>query len=410
MSQGKAFEIPKKLIWQSFQDVKRNRGAPGCDGETIKDFEEKRDRNLYKIWNRMSSGSYLPPPVLEKKIPKGDGRERTLGIPTVGDRVAQGAVKILLEEKLDPLFHEDSYGYRPNKSAHHAVEKAKQRCWEYNWVVEIDIKGFFDNVEHDYVLKALRHHNFPSWSILYCERWLKAPMQEAGGTIKQRTKGTPQGGVISPLLANLFLHYAFDCWIKRELPNVLFERYADDIVCHVPNFKEAQKVRDLIARRLKSVGLEVNEAKSKIVYVDTFQRWNVETEFTFLGYDFRVRNLKDFRGKYFRKVMPGASKKALRNITETVKAWRIHRSTNEDIKTFARRYDATIRGWIEYYGEHWYWNFNYHLWRVVQSRLLKWVRRTRRIGQKKAERWLANVRKERPKLFAHWYLLTSSNV
>jgi hypothetical protein len=185
---------------------------------------------------------------------------------------------------------------------------------------------------------------------------------------------------------------------------------ATHLVCHVPNYKEAQKVRDHIARRLKDVGLEINEAKSKIVYIDTFQRWNVETEFTFLGYDFRVRNLKDFRGKYFRKVMPAASKRALRNITETVKAWKIHRSTNEDLMTFAQRYNATIRGWIEYYGNHWYWNFNYHLWRVVQSRLLKWVCRTRRIGQKKAERWLASVRKEQPKLFAHWYLLSNSNV
>lgn len=410
MKQGKAFEIPKALIWKSYQQVKQNRGAPGCDGKTIKDFDGRRDKNLYKIWNRMCSGSYFPPPVLEKKIPKGDGRERVLGIPTVGDRVAQGAVKLLLEQTLDPLFHKDSYGYRPNKSAHQAIEVAKKRCWEYNWVVEIDIKGFFDNVEHEYVLAALKHHDFPSWAILYCERWLKAPMQEVGGMLKQRTKGTPQGGVISPLLANLFLHYAFDCWINRELPGVPFERYADDIVCHTSNMKEARQVRERIAKRLKSLGLDVNEAKSKIVYVDTFERWNVETEFTFLGYDFRIRNLKDFRGKYFRKVMPGASKKALRHITETVKTWKIHRSTNEELKAFAWRYNATIRGWIEYYGKHWYWNFHYHLWTVIQSRILKWVRRTRRIGQRKAERWLNNVRKEHPKLFAHWYLLKESNV
>lgn len=410
MTLGKAFEIPKALIWESYRAVKKNRGAPGCDGETIKDFDRKRDKNLYKIWNRMCSGSYLPPPVLEKKIPKGDGRDRTLGIPTVADRVAQGAVKILLEEKLDPLFHEDSYGYRPNKSAHQALEKAKKRCWEYNWVVEVDIKGFFDNVEHEYVVKALKHHGFPSWAVLYCERWLKAPMQDSSGEVKQRTKGTPQGGVISPLLANLFLHYAFDCWMGRELPTIQFERYADDIVCHASSMKDACRIREKIARRMKSVGLEINETKSKIVYVDTFERWNVETTFTFLGYDFRVRNLKDFRGKYFRKVMPGASKKALRQITETVKSWKIHRSTNEDLKAFARRYNATIRGWIEYYGKHWYWNFHYHLWTVVQSRVLKWVRRTFRIGQKKAERWLANVRKEQPKLFAHWYLLKDSNV
>ena len=410
MDRGKAFEIPKALIWQSYRAVKKNRGAPGCDGETIRDFDRKRDKNLYKIWNRMCSGSYLPPPVLEKKIPKGDGRDRTLGIPTVSDRVAQGAVKILLEAKLDPIFDEDSYGYRPNKSAHQALEKAKTRCWEYNWVVEIDIKGFFDNVEHEYVVKALQHHDFPSWAILYCKRWLKAPMQDTRGEVKQRNKGTPQGGVISPLLANLFLHYAFDCWMRRELPWAPFERYADDIVCHVSSLKEARNVRERIAQRMKSVGLEINDAKSKIVYVDTFERWNVETTFTFLGYDFRVRNLKDFRGKYFRKVMPGASKKALRQITETVKAWKIHRSTNEDLRDFARRYNATIRGWIEYYGKHWYWNFHYHLWRVVQSRVLKWVRRTFRIGQKKAERWLANVRKEQPKLFAHWYLLNGSNV
>ena len=297
--QGKAFEIPKALVWEAYQSVHRNKGGPGCDGQTIAEFDNNRDRNLYKIWNRLSSGSYFPPPVREKRIPKEDGSERILGIPTVSDRIAQGAIKIFVEKQLDPIFHADSYGYRPGKSAHQAIKRCSERCRNHNWVLEVDISAFFDNVRHDLVIKALKHHQMPKWVILYCTRWLRAPMQSAldETELLKRKKGTPQGGVISPLLANLFLHYAFDTWMERTHRFVPFERYADDIVCHCYTMKEASQLKQVLKTRFEQVGLDVNERKSNVVYIDTFKRWNVKTSFTFLGYDFKVRTLRNFKGE-----------------------------------------------------------------------------------------------------------------
>jgi RNA-directed DNA polymerase len=297
-------------------------GSAGCDGQTLQEFEESRNGNLYKIWNRLSSGSYYPPPVLEKRIPKGEGKERLLGIPTVADRVAQGAVKIHLERMLDPQFDDDSYGYRPNKSAHDALEKCKRRCWQHSWVLEIDIRAFFDCVHHDLVLKALEHHKVPRWVLLYCRRWLEAPSvaAEGQGTPFKRTIGTLQGGVISPLLANLFLHYAFDRWMRTKHPGIPFERYADDIVCHCDTMKDALKLKRELEERMGEVGLTLHPEKTQVVYVDTFQRWNVKTSFTFLGYDFKLRTVKSPRtGKLGRKCMPGAAKKAMKQITQTIR-------------------------------------------------------------------------------------------
>lgn len=412
--QGKAFEIPKALIWKSYQAVRKNKGTAGCDGQTIQAFDENRDANLYKIWNRLCSGSYFPPPVREKRIPKADGRERVLGIPTVADRVAQGAVKLFVEEKLEPIFHPDSYGYRPNKSAHQALKRCEERCRRYSWILEVDISGFFDNVRHDLIIKALRHHQMPKWVILYCTRWLEAPMQvetnnkEMG--LQKCTMGTPQGGVISPLLANLFLHYAFDKWMEKEYRFQPFERYADDIVCHCSRMSDAERLKERLKVRLQEVGLTINESKSGIAYIDTFKRHNVKTCFTFLGYDFKVRTLKNYKGELYRKCMPGASKKAMRKITQTIKSWRIHRSTTDSPKVISHRYNYKLRGWIEYYGKFWYRNFSYHLWSVFQSRLVKWMKARHRISTRKAEYRLKLLRKEQPKLFAHWELLRGSNV
>jgi RNA-directed DNA polymerase len=411
MRQGKAFEIPKALVWKSYQEVCKNKGAAGCDGQTIAKFNEKRDRNLYKIWNRLCSGTYFPPPVLEKRISKEDGRERILGIPTVADRVAQGAVKIFIEAQVDPIFHPDSYGYRPGKSAHDAIKRCSERCWTHNWVLEIDIKSFFDNVQHDYIVKALKHHKMPKWVILYCKRWLEAPMIDISNeVIKERKIGTPQGGVISPLLANLFLHYAFDKWMERAHNDIPFERYADDIICHCKKMKDATNLKRSIMARLQEMGLEINDQKTSVVYIDTFKRWNVKTCFTFLGYDFKVRTLKNFKGELYRRCMPGASKKAMKKITQTIKGWKIHRSTAEDAGDFARRYNAILRGWIEYYGKFWYRNFGYHLWSVFQSRLVKWMRSKYKISAKRAEFKLALLKREKPRLFVHWYLLRATNV
>jgi RNA-directed DNA polymerase len=412
MKQRKVFEIPKALVWQSYQQVRSNKGAAGCDGQTIKEFDQNRDRNLYKIWNRLSSGSYFPPPVLEKKIPKGDGKERLLGIPTVADRVAQGAVKIHLERILEPEFDEDSYGYRPGKSAHEALETCKRRCWKHSWVLELDIQAFFDCVRHDLILKALKHHQVPRWVMLYCQRWLEAPSVESREqqVLKKRTVGTPQGGVISPLLANLFLHYAFDQWMRRSHPNVPFERYADDAVCHCDTMREAKRLKRDLEKRMAEVGLTLHPQKTQVVYVDTFERWNVEKSFTFLGYDFKLRVVKNSRtGKLKRVCMPGASKKAMKEITKTIRSWRIHRGTSEDAQQLARRYNAIIRGWITYYGKHWYRNFSYRLWTVLQSRLIKWVEAKYRLGVRAATNRLNLIKKENPTLFVHWYLLRAAN-
>ncbi|MDQ8200739.1 group II intron reverse transcriptase/maturase [Pelagicoccus enzymogenes] len=412
MKQGKVFEIPKQLVWQSYKQVRANKGSAGCDGQTLEEFDRNRDDNLYKIWNRMSSGSYFPPPVLEKRIPKGDGKERVLGIPTVADRIAQGAVKIYAERLLEPEFDEDSYGYRPNKSAHDALERCKRRCWRHSWVLEVDIKSFFDCVRHDLVLKALEHHGMPRWVMLYCKRWLEAPMTDVDSSapLEKRTLGTPQGGVISPLLANLFLHYAFDRWMRDNHAATPFERYADDIVCHCDTMKQAVLLKEELERRFGEVGLRLHPEKSQIVYVDTFKRHNVRTSFTFLGYDFKLRVVKSRKtGKLFRVCMPGASSKAMKEITRTIRSWRIHRGTADDPKKLAGRYNATLRGWIEYYGKHWYRNFGYRLWSVFQSRLIKWVKSKYRLSTRGAERKLHLMQKENPRLFVHWYLLRAPN-
>lgn len=408
--QRKSFEIPKALVWASYLDVRRNKEAPGCDGQTLKMFDQQRDGNLYKIWNRLCSGTWFPPPVLEKRIPKSNGKERILGIPTVSDRIAQGAIKLFMEEKLDPIFHVDSYGYRPDKSAHDALKQCAIRCWRYSWILEVDISAFFDHVRHDLVLKALEHHGMPKWVILYCRRGMEAPMQSCeNGELITRTRGTPQGGVISPLLANLFLHYAFDLWMEREYRGVPFERYADDIVVHCSRMSDATRLKNRLSERFSEVGLVLNAGKTNIAYIDTFKRRNVATSFTFLGYDFKVCTLKNFKGELYRKCMPGTSNAAMRKITETIKKWRIHRLTAESLLDFARRYNAIVRGWIEYYGKFWSRNLNYRLWSAMQSRLLKWMQSKYRLSNRKAQRKLTLVRKEYPKLFVHWYLLRASN-
>ena len=410
MIKVKAFEIPKELVWKSYQDVRRNRGAPGIDRQTITEFDLHRDRNLYKIWNRLSSGSYFPPPVLAKEIEKADGGTRVLGIPTVADRIAQGAIKVYLEKIVEPIFHENSFGYRPSRSAHQALEKTAERCWGKFWLLEIDIKKFFDNVNHDLVHKALDHLNVPRWVSLYCDRWMKADMQNREGVRTKRTKGVPQGGVISLLLANLFLHFAIDQWMNEHWPTVEFARYADDIVFHCKTMQETSALKGALAARLQKVGLELNEEKSNIVYLGTFERTNVKFSFTFLGYDFQYRTLRDSRsGQLFRKIYPGASKKAMRKITKTIKGWRLHRSTAGTLQDFAGRYNATLRGWISYFGKFYYRNFSYRLWSAFQSRLLKWVKEKFRVGNKEAEVYLGKVRLENPKMFVHWYLLQSSN-
>ena len=300
MPEAKPYVIPKQLVWEAYQRVKANRGAAGVDGESLAMFEKDLKGNLYKVWNRMSSGSYFPPPVRLVEIPKDNGGTRPLGIPTVADRVAQTVVKMVLEPLVEPQFHPDSYGYRPGKSALDAVGTARQRCWAADWVIDLDIKAFFDSISHDLVERAVAHHTDIPWVRLYVARWLRAPMQRPDGTREERTKGTPQGGVVSPLLANLFLHYAFDVWMQRTFPGVQFERYADDAIVHCRSERQARAVLDAIRGRFEQCGLELHPTKTRIVYCKDDDRPGEyeHVSFDFLGYTFQPRRAKNRWGKF----------------------------------------------------------------------------------------------------------------
>ena len=262
----KPFNITKKQVYEAYKAVKSNQGAAGVDKETIEQFESNLQGNLYKLWNRMSSGSYFPPPVRAVSIPKKSGGERILGVPTVADRVAQMVVKQLIEPDLDPIFLADSYGYRPGKSALDAIGVTRERCWRYNWVLEFDIKGLFDNIDHELLLRAVRKHVKCKWALLYIERWLTAPMELVDGTRVERTRGTPQGGVISPILANLFMHYTFDLWMARTFPELPWCRYADDGLVHCRVEHEAERVKAALQARLTECHLEIHPTKTRIVY------------------------------------------------------------------------------------------------------------------------------------------------
>ena len=303
----KSYDIPKTLVWEAWLHVKANQGAAGIDAETIERFETKLAANLYKLWNRMSSGSYFPPPVKAVPIPKKSGGVRVLGIPTVSDRIAQTAIKMWLEPQLDPLFHDDSYGYRPGKSALEAIAVTRRRCWDQDWVVEFDIRGLFDNLDHGLLMTALRKHCQEPWILLYVERWLKAPMQSADGQLQVRDKGTPQGGVVSPILANLFLHYAFDLWVTRHLPGVRFARYADDAVLHCKSRRQAEYVLERIRERFQACNLELHPGKTRIVYCKDINRTeaNPDIQFTFLGYTFRPRKAVDKYGRVLCELLAG---------------------------------------------------------------------------------------------------------
>jgi len=316
VSSAKPYDIAKRTVWEAYQQVRANRGAAGIDDETIADFERDLSKNLYKLWNRMSSGSYFPPPVKQVEIPKASGGTRKLGVPTVGDRVAQTVVKLLIEPELDSIFHPDSYGYRPGRSAKHAVAITRERCWRYDWVVEFDIKAAFDHIDHGLLMKAVRAHIKEDWILLYIERWLVAPFETADGARVPRERGTPQGGVISPILMNLFMHYVFDTWMQRTSPNCPFARYADDAVVHCRSRKQAEFVMRSIASRLAACGLMMHPGKSKVVYCKDSNRGadHPHVSFTFLGFTFRPRKALSKPGRLFTSFLPGASADALKRM------------------------------------------------------------------------------------------------
>jgi RNA-directed DNA polymerase len=406
----KSFRIPKQLVWEAYRRVKANGGAPGVDGQTIEAFERELKRNLYRIWNRMSSGTYFPPPVLEVSIPKRDGGERKLGIPTISDRIAQTVVKLILEPKVEPHFHPDSYGYRPGRSAIDAVGRARERCWRYNWVLDLDIRSFFDSLDHGLVMRAVERFTDCRWVLLYVKRWLCAPLQQEDGTLVARTKGTPQGGVISPLLANIFLHLAFDKWMQEEYPSVPFERYADDVLVHCITAEHAETMRAAIETRLTRCKLTLHAGKTKVVYCKDDsrpKRWEHE-KFDFLGYTFRPRLAKNRRGGVFVSFSPAVSARAAKSMRQTIRRdWKLSHRASKELSDLAHMYNPVLRGWINYYGRF----YRSELARALgtlNDALVTWAQRKYKPLKSRrthATRWLSRVARREPTLFAHWQLL-----
>ncbi|MFZ1713296.1 MAG: group II intron reverse transcriptase/maturase [Nitrosomonas sp.] len=402
---AKSFEIPKRLIWEAWKRVAANQGGPGVDKESIEIFRNRLARNLYALWNRMSSGSYFPQPVKEVLIPKGDGQFRPLGIPTVTDRVAQMAVKLMVEPRIDAIFHSSSFGYRPNKSAHQAVTQARNNCWRYAWVVDIDLKSFFDTIDHELLTRAVEKHVAEPWARLYIRRWLESPVRKQTGEMLARDRGTPQGGVISPLLANLFLHYAFDRWDQTEYPEVPFERYADDVVCHCRTKQQAEKFLSALRERLTACGLTLHPEKTRLVYCKDGRRReeHLHTKFDFLGFSFHARTMQNREGQLFTGFGPAVSQKALKRMSQAIRSMSLNRSTSSTLPELARRLNPMVRGWVNYYGAFYPEPLKRFLIRI-DLRLGGWARNKykRLRGHKRQSwAWLKRCRENLPQLFAH---------
>ena len=408
----KPFDIPKREVWEAYKRVRANQGSAGVDGQSIADFEEDVSNNLYKLWNRLSSGSYFPPPVRRVDIPKATGGTRPLGIPTVADRIAQMVVKRYLEPLVEPIFHEDSFGYRPGKSAIQAVGQARQRCWRRDWVLDLDIKGFFDSIDHELLMRAVRKHTDCKWVLLYIERWLKAPVRLEDGTLEERDRGTPQGAVVSPLLANLFLHYAFDAWMAWNHPDIPFERYADDGICHCKSLAQAEGLKASLEQRMANCGLTLHPEKTKIVYCKDDDRRGgyPQHTFDFLGYTFRPRRSKNRQGKRFVNFSPAVSNKAAKAMRRTMRRWAMHNRSDKSLEDLARMFNPVLRGWINYQGQ-FYKSAMYPTFRHLDRILARWAgRKYKRLRRHKrrTDQWLARVSRHQPWLFAHWRVLKAT--
>ncbi len=408
MVETKPFGISKRAVWEAYRRVKENRGAAGVDHQSLEDFGENLSNNLYKLWNRLASGSYFPPPVLMVAIPKAHGGVRMLGIPTVADRIAQMVVKQAFEPCVEPYFHQDSYGYRPGKSALQAVGVTRRRCWRYDYVLEFDIKGLFDAIDHTLLLRAIDKHTDCRWVRLYIERWLKAPFQQADGGLVERERGTPQGGVVSPVLSNLFLHYVFDQWMVRNFPSNPFARYADDAVVHCRSEAQARYLKARLERRLRECKLEFHPDKTQIVccHVGKQQNTQVAKKFDFLGYCFRPRLVRSRHGQMFVSFTPAISPRSAKKIRQQVRSWRLHLRTSQSLDDIACAVNPAIRGWMNYYGAYQR-STLLPVLHHIDYHLVKWVKRKyKKKGRysKRAIRWLGQVASHQPTLFAHWSL------
>ncbi len=401
------YQIPQQTMKEAWKLVKANKGAAGIDGQTIEDFEEDVDNNLYKIWNHMTSGSYFPPAVRTVYIPKSSGGKRMLGIPTVSDRVAQQVAKMYLEPIVEPKFHNDSYGYRPRRSQHDALAQARKRCWEYDWVLEIDIKGFFDSIDFELMMALLKKHTEERWLLLYVERWLKAELKESDGTTRSREKGTPQGSVVSPILSNIFLHHVFDMWMTEKHPSIPFERYADDAIIHCKTKAQAEFIRKALTQRLSEWKLEIHPDKTRIIYCKDSNRTGGHKPFmfTFLGYTFMPRQAESSRdGRIFTSHLPAISHQAKLDIHAEIREWKLGRRTQVSLNDIRDQVNLQIAGWLNYYGKFYRSALN-SLIDHIDERLTHWaIRKYKSLKRSKsrARRWLAGIKARQPNLFAHW--------
>lgn len=403
----KSLPITKRMVWEAYKQVRSNKGAAGIDEETLDKYKERLSDNLYILWNRLSSGSYFPPPVLEVEIPKDDGRKRKLGIPTVSDRIAQQVVKTYLEPRFEEEFSPHTYGYRPNKDAHQAIESVRMNVRDYWWVIDMDITGFFDNMSHQLLMKAVDKHVKENWAKMYIIRWLEAPIEDKDGNTRYRNgTGTPQGGVISPLLANLFLHYALDRWLELNYPSLKFVRYADDAIVHCHTLKQAKHLLLAIQHRMRACGLEINEKKSKIAFCKKAGRKAAykTVSFDFLGFTFQPRPTGSKTGRMFLGFDCAISTKSKKKITGVFRDSRFHKWTLSDITRIADEFNPKIQGWINYYGR-----FRKYclmkIFRIFHRRLMLWaVNRYKRFNgsMRKAGRWLYAISRKQTEMFVHW--------
>ena len=408
MNETKSLPITKGMVLEAYKAVRSNRGSAGVDNISLQDFEEKLDKHLYKIWNRLSSGSYFPPPVKEVEIAKKDGGVRKLGIPTVGDRIAQMVIKEYLEERFEKLFHPNSYGYRPLKSAHDALKQVRQNCREYAWVIDMDIKGFFDNIGHGLLMLAIEKHVEEKWVKMYIKRWLEMPIEKkSGDMVYKEGKGTPQGGVISPLLANLFLHYVLDVWLSIKFPMVSFVRYADDAIIHCHSKGQSELVLRELHQRMEECNLELHKDKTKIVYCKDYRRKEKfdTVKFDFLGFSFQPRSMKSKRDDgWFLGFSPAISKASQNRIVDELRKTNFHKWSNAKIEDIAQLLNPKIRGWVNYYGKFSRFMLG-RLFRRLHHRLIKWLmNRYKRLKSSvnKAYAMLKRIFKSNPNLFAHW--------
>jgi group II intron reverse transcriptase/maturase len=395
-------------VARAYQKVRKGGKAVGIDQQSWTDFDKEPERNLYVIWNRLASGSYHPQAVREVEIPKKDGSKRKLGIPTLRDRIAQQVVKDYMEKRIDKLFHDNSYGYRPLKSAHQAIEQVRENTFSFDWVLDMDISKFFDEVDHDLILQAVSHVMEEKWVLMYVDRWLKMPVQKQDGTVEPKQgRGTPQGGVISPLLANLYLHFAMDKWLSKHYPTVRFVRYADDVVIHCSTHQQAEQVKEALINRLAEVKLRVNESKTHIAYCKDYRRkeGHETVKFEFLGFSYQPRARKSKRdGKNFMAFTAEISQANKKRIIQTIRELGAWRDSRVEIQSIADQLNAKLRGWINYYGLYSKRSLRWTLLKV-EERLVKWLRKKHKAGTRKAITKLKVIRRENPELFYHWKIV-----